>query len=445
MNGLMTEAQIREVLNRALAALKKAGADEARVRLNGDISRNMRFARNGITTNANVRSMKLKLYASVGNRLASISHNHMDDASILKLAADVVANARLLPENPEHMPTLEAQAYQGVDAWFPETVDLGPTQLAEAAGKVVTAAREQNVTAAGFVTMGAGFRAVATDHGLFAHHRSTHVKLTATTRTDDGTGSGWASSFARKAADLDVDHVAKGSIDRALKSRNPQELEPGSYPVILEPQAVANIMDTIRWRMDTRSADEGRSFFSSTGGKNKLGTAIWETPFTLRSDPSDPRTLSSPFNNEGMPRHATTWVDNGVLRALPISRYWAKKTHRQAIAWPRAWLLEGKGQPTTLEEMIASAKKAILITRLWYIRMVDPQQILVTGLTRDGTFLVENGIITKALKNFRFNESPIDVLRNTQKFSTPQVVGSRSAVPALSVSKFRFTSVSEAV
>ena len=147
----------------------------------------------------------------------------------------------------------------------------------------------------------------------------------------------------------------------------------------------------------------------------------------------------------GLPRRRTTWVDNGVLRALPYTRFWAKKKGREALAWPRAWLLEGSGQPASLEEMIASAEQAILVTRLWYIRMVDQRQILVTGLTRDGTFLVENGRISKALKNFRFNESPINVLRSAQMFSTPQVVGPGTAVPALSVSKFRFTSLSEAV
>ena len=310
---------------------------------------------------------------------------------------------------------------------------------------MVTAARAQDVTAAGYATSGSWFRTVATANGVFAQHRSSRVRLTATTRTPDGTGSGWATSFARRTRDFDVDHVADGSIRRALQSRNPQALEPGAYPVILEPQAVADILGTLLWAMDARAADEGRSFFSKPGGTNKIGTRIWDTPMSLRTDPGDPRTLSSPFDDEGLPRRRTTWVENGVLRELPYTRYWAKKNAREPLAWPSSWLVEGKGDPTSLEEMIASAQRAILITRLWYIRMVDPRQVLVTGLTRDGTFLVENGKITKALKNFRFNESPVDVFQRTQTFSAPQVVGSGTAVPALRVSKFRFTSLSEAV
>lgn len=445
MSELMTQTEAREVLARALAALKKAGADDGRARLGGGASRNMRFARNGITTNGNVRGMKLTLYASVGKRSASIASNRLDDESMAKMAAEVVANARVLPENREHMPTLDAQTYEQVQAWFRETADLGPQQLATTAGKVVTAARAQDVTAAGYATSGSWFRAVATYNGVFAQHRSSRVRLTATTRTSDGTGSGWATSFARRTPDLDVDHVADGSIRRALGSRNPQALEPGAYPVILEPQAVADIVDTLRWTMDARAADEGRSFFSGPGGTNKIGARIWDTPISLRTDPVDPRTLSSPFDDEGLPRRRTTWVENGVLRELPYTRYWAKKNAREPLAWPSSWLVEGKGDPTSLEEMIASVQRAILITRLWYLRMVDPRQVLVTGLTRDGTFLVEDGKITKALKNFRFNESPVDVFQRTQKFSNPQVVGSGTAVPALSVSKFRFTSLSEAV
>ena len=445
MNGMMTKADVREVLVLALAAIKKAGADDGRAQFTGGLSRNMRFARNGITTNGNIRGMKLTLTASVGMRSATIASNRLDDESVARMAVDVVANARLLPENREHMPALEAQSYDGVRAWFPETAELTPAQLAETAGKVASTARSRDVTAAGFTTMGAGFRAVATTNGVLAHHQSTRMQLTATSRTHDGTGSGWATSFARRAPDLDANHVANESIQLALRSRNPQPLEPGTYPVILAPQAVADIIGTLRWGMNARSADEGRSFFSSKGGSNKIGTRVWDTPITLRTDPADPRTLSSPFDNEGLPRRRITWVDNGILQQLPYSRFWARKNAREPLAWPRAWLLEGKGQSASLDEMIASAKNAILVTRLWYIRMVEPRQILVTGLTRDGTFLVENGEITKALKNFRFNESPVEVIQNAQMFSAPQVVGSGTAVPALSVSKFRFTSVSEAV
>ena len=441
----MSEARAVDVLGRALAALKKAGADDGRARLSGGAGRNMRFARNGITTNGSVRSMTLTLYASVGKRTASIAGNRIDDESLTEMAAEVVANARVLPENTEHMPSLAAQSYEKVNAWFAETADIAPAELAATAGEVTAAARAKDVNAAGYATSGSWLRAVATSNGVYAHHRSSQVKLTVTTRTLDGTGSGWATSFARRLADFDVSHVTSGSIQRALLSRNPQGLEPGAYAVILEPRAVADILGTLRWAMDARSADEGRNYFSQPGGANKIGQRIWDAPVSLRTDPSDPRTLSTPFDNEGLPLRRTTWIENGVVRELPYTRYWAKKNAREPLAWPRSWLVEGEGVPTSLDEMIAGASRAILITRFWYIRMVDPRRVLVTGLTRDGTFLVEDGKVTKALKNFRFNESPVEILQHAQTFGTPQAVGSGTAVPALSVSKFRVASVSEAV
>ena len=274
---------------------------------------------------------------------------------------------------------------------------------------------------------------------------SSRIKLTATARTSDGTGSGWARSYARQVPQLAVDHVVEGSIQRALHSREPQPLMPGSYPVILEPQAVAGMLKNLLRSLSARAADEGRSFFSKPGGGNKLDSRIWDSPITLRSDPGDLRTLSSPFDNQGLPHRPVTWVEDGILRNLTYSRYWAMTNSRDALARPRSWLVEGRGNPTSLVDMIANAERAILITRLHYIRTVDPRQLLVTGLTRDGMFLVENGKITKPLRNFRFNESPIEVLQHATQFSEPQIIGSGMAMPALSVSKFRFTSVSDAI
>ena len=237
----------------------------------------------------------------------------------------------------------------------------------------------------------------------------------------------------------------RGAIKRALSSRDPQPLEPGSYPVILEPEAVAGMLKYLQRSLSARAADEGHSFFSKPGGGNKIGTRIWDSPITLRSNPGDLRVLSSPFDNQGLPQRPVTWIEDGVLRNLTYSRYWAKTNSRDAIARPGSWLLEGRGIPTSLIDMITSSERAILITRLHYIRMVDSRQLLVTGLTRDGLFLVENGKITKPLRNFRFNESPIDILQHVRHFSEPQIIGPGMAVPALSVGKFRFTSVSDAI
>ncbi len=441
----MTSNEAVDIVERVLKALKKAGADDGRVRLDGGISRDVRFARNGITTNANIRSLKVVLYASVGTRTAQIEGNRLDDEGIAKQAAQAVANARVLPESGEYVPTPGPQDYDKVSAWFQNTAELTPEQLAAMAGKVISASRAKGVTSAGFVSAKDWLLAVGTMNGASAFHRDTSIKLTATARTADGTGSGWAGSYARDLNRFSADSVAEGAISRALRSVEPVELEPGDYPVILEPQAVANVIGTFRWVMNARRADEGRNFFSKEGGGNKIGERLWDNPLSMKTEPGNPLMLSGPFSWEAIPQTPVTWVDNGVLKELPYKEYWAQKNNRQPRPWPWAWMLEGDGPTTSLEEMIKGTERAILVTRLWYIRFVDWKNMIVTGLTRDGTFLVESGRITKPVKNFRFNESPVDVLQNVSHFSEPVTVDGGTAVPALAVKRFRFTSVSEAV
>jgi predicted Zn-dependent protease len=445
MSGLMSETDVRALLDRALAAALSAGAQSARANVSGGERTNMRFARNGITTNGSTRGVSLSLSVSVGKKTAEIETNRADDEEIARVAKRAVENARVLPDDPEHMPPLGAQRYAAVNAWFDEPGALDPAAVAARAGRVTRAAASRDVVTAGIADSERGFRAIASTNGLFAFHRTTSARLTATTRTRDGTGSGWATSYSRRPSAVDADAVADGSIWRAITSRGPVAEEPGEWPVILEPQATANILNALRWSLDARSADEGRSFFAKEGGGNRIGERIWNTPLSVRSDPSHELTLGTPFNGEGLPVEPTTWVDDGVVRNLAYSRYWAQKQGRQPLASARGMVVEGRGHPMTLKEMIASERRAILVTRLWYIRMVDPKQILLTGLTRDGTFLVENGEITKALKNFRFNESPIEVMRRAQLFSAPVAVGQGTAVPALRVGRFRFSSISEAV
>lgn len=269
MSGSLTSEQVRELLQVAIKALKKAGADDGRANLNGGKKREILFARNGITTNGSVRQMKLTLKASVGKRTATVASNRIDPESIARLAEEAVANAKVLPENREHMPSVGPQTYDKVQTWFPDTAEMEPAELAGVAGNVIKSTRYKNVMAAGFVAVGDWMDSLATFNGAEAMQSYSRAKLASTVRTPDGTGSEWTNSFVRRLAQFKVDEVVEGAIDRALRSRNPEALEPGIYPVILEPQAVANIVGTLRWGMGARSADEGRSFFSAPGGKNQ--------------------------------------------------------------------------------------------------------------------------------------------------------------------------------
>jgi len=228
-------------------------------------------------------------------------------------------------------------------------------------------------------------------------------------------------------------------------------VEPGRYTVVLEPTAVGNLVQLIAGAAQARAADEGRSFFSKPGGGTKIGMKVVDERVTLLSDPMDPNAYGSTFGGDGLPTAPMTWIENGVVKNLAYDRFWAQKQGAQASAFSGS--LRMNGGTTSVEEMIASTERGLLVTRFWYIRPVDPRTILFTGLTRDGTFLIENGKVTRAVKNLRWNESPIFMLNNIEAMGAPVRVsasedggpGQAVVVPPLKVRDFTFTSLSDAV
>jgi predicted Zn-dependent protease len=233
-------------------------------------------------------------------------------------------------------------------------------------------------------------------------------------------------------------------VDKAARSRAPRRLDPGRYTVVLEPAAVAELLRFLLFAFDARRADEGRSFFSKAGGGTKLGDKIFPDWITLRSDPADPKNPSAPFDNEGVPLKAVSWIDKGTVAALRYSRFWADKQKKTPNGMAQnQHLLGGSATPA---ELVKGVKRGILVTRFFYIRLVDPQSVLATGLTRDGVFLIENGEIVGPVNNFRFNESPVMMLKNSDALSieTARTEGGHR-VPAIRTHEFNLASISEAI
>jgi predicted Zn-dependent protease len=283
---------------------------------------------------------------------------------------------------------------------------------------------------------------------MFAYFRSTSANYTLTVRTKDGTGSGWAAADHPDWKQIDFAAVAKRAIEKARASRNPQKVEPGRYTVILEAQAVGDLVQLVGNYTDARSSDEGRSPFVKQGGGNKIGEKIVDNRVTIFSDPADPQLLAQPFDGEGFPISRQVWIENGTLKQLYYSRFWAKKQNKVATGFPSS--LKMSGGSASMDEMIKSTERGILVTRLWYLREVDPRTILYTGLTRDGTFLIENGKISHAAQNFRFNESPLFMLNNLESLGKAERLagteqGGAIVMPSIKVRDFNFTSLSEAV
>jgi predicted Zn-dependent protease len=219
-------------------------------------------------------------------------------------------------------------------------------------------------------------------------------------------------------------------------------MPPGQYTVILEPIAAESFLGFFSSALDARSAAEGRSYLSKKGGGTRLGEAMFDPQLTIYSDPYHAEAPSAPFSNDGRPLEKVTWVKDGAVQNLSYSRFWAEKQGVKAVPPPQGLIIEGGKQ--SLEELIRGTDKGLLVTRTWYMRMVDPQSMVVTGLTRDGVFYIENGVIKHAVKNFRFNESPLNMFRNLEAMGQPVRVGN-NLVPPMKIRNFNFTSLSDAV
>ena len=443
--ALMTQGQARAIVEQVKALSR---ADQLLVSVGSGHRSNVRFAANQMSTAGSVRSTSLAVTSVIGRKHATAVTTDLSSDSIRRVLAESERLARLSPDDPEWLPVLGPQRYLPVQGYFDATANVSAVDRARVALTALEPARKAgDLQAAGFLVVDAQSSALGASSGLFAYHRSTSANYTLTVRTADGTGSGWAGAEDNDWRRIDFAKVSNAAIEKARLSRNPIALEPGRCTVILEPQAVGDLVSLLGSALQARLADEGRSAFAKPGG-NRIGERIVDPRVTIVSDPQDPQLLLQPFTWEGLPTRRMTWIENGVLKALSYSRFWAQKQGKAAT--PSAGSLKMLGGPTTAAEMIRSTPRGILVTRLWYLRSVDPRTVLYTGLTRDGVFLIEDGRITKAVRNFRFNESPLFMLNNIEAIGPAvRIAGAESSgtfvMPALKVRDFDFTSSSDAV
>lgn len=424
--------------------LRPAGAD-AIVRVSATEKGHTRFARSEVTSTGDVDDVNVNVTVAFGKKAASADANQTDPASLRALIDRAARLARVSPENPEHMPLLGPQTYGTAAAAFDAaTAKLDAPVRAASVQACLAALPGGDVTGAGFYEHATTSRALASSSGLRGAHASTSVDLTMTARTADGTGSGWGGAFSHRVAEIDAGLVARTAVDKAARSRAPKRLDPGRYTVVLEPAAVAELLRFLLFAFDARRADEGRSFFSRPGGGTKLGDKIFPDGITLRTDPADPKNPSAPFDNEGVPLKPVSWIDKGTVAALRYSRFWADKQKKAPNGNPmNHHLLGGTATPADLVKGVA---RGVLVTRFFYIRLVDPQSVLATGLTRDGVFLIDKGEIVGPVNNFRFNESPVTMLKNADALSVDTVrAEGGSRVPAIRTHEFNLASISEAV
>lgn len=399
--SILTQDQTKRITERVLSLSK---ADECIVDISGSRIGNIRFARNAVSTAGLADDTRIQVQVAFGKRQGTATINEFDDKSLERAVRRAEDLARLAPENPEFMPAIGKSAFKPSETFFQRTADIDPEFRAQAAAYAMEACRKKGLVAAGFFTDRASFQSVANSNGLFGHQVATSLDFTCTVRTEDGRGSGWVKRSARDVARFDAREAADVAIEKALRSVDAKAIEPGRYTVVMEPAATSDLLTFMLGGFNARMADEGRSFLSKKGGLNRLGDKLFDQQVNIWSDPWDKDVPVLPWDSDMLPRERLQLVKDGRINALNYSQYWAKQKGQRAIG--RAGNVIMAGTDRTTEELIASTKKGVLVTRTWYIRMVDPQSVLLTGLTRDGTFYIENGKVKHPIKNFRFNESP---------------------------------------
>lgn len=437
--AIYTKDEAKQILEKALSYSK---ADGCEINLYGSESGNIRYARNSVSTAGHRSNQTLAVQSNFGKKVGVATIDEFDDASLQKVVAAAEELAQLSPDNPEFMGVLGPQQYLDSNTFVQSTADIKPEFRTNVAAASIDPASKKEVTAAGFLDDSSDFQAMMNSRGLFAYNQSTNVDFTVTMRSNDGTGSGWVSRDYNDVRKFDPVEASTVAINKAVESRNAKAIEPGRYTVILEPAAGSQLIGNMVGSFNARTADEGRSFMSKEGGGNKLGEKIVDERVQLYSDPQNSEVPVATWNGEGMPLKKTDWIKDGKVANLAYDRYWAGQKGVAPNPFPGN-LIMGGGD-ASLDELIKSTRRGVLVTRLWYIRTVDPQTLLYTGLTRDGTFFIENGRIKHPVKNFRFNESPIIMLNNLEALGQ-QVRINGSLIPYMKIRDFTFSSLSDAV
>ncbi|MEW6320312.1 MAG: TldD/PmbA family protein [Acidobacteriota bacterium] len=436
--------------------LNMCQADAVEVRFSGGERSATRFANSSITANLIEHDQEVQITVHYGQKSASATTHQFDDASLKRTIEQVQALAKRKPDNPELMPPVKPpQQYLEVDATNPAAVNFGPAERAAMVKASVDICEKKGVLGAGYIPKLHWTDALANSEGLFSYFRYAEASFILTCRTPDQTGSGWAGTTGMKDVKaIDAAALTEVAADKALRSRKPKAIEPGNYTVILESRPAARFLSLMLGSLNARAAEEGRSFMSGKQrGETRLGEKVFGDNFTLRSVITNPILRQTPIGQDGLAARDITWVEKGVVQNLFYDRYWAQRQKKTPTGTQPGMSLVMEGGTATLDEMIRSTRRGLLVTFFWYIRAVDPMTLLNTGMTRDGLFLVENGEIVGPVQNFRWNESPAVGFNNITMLGRPipMHVGEAydnpgtALVPPMKIEDFTMTSVSPAV
>jgi PmbA protein len=443
------QLSLKELERIAEKILKLSEADETELDVSAGTDALTRFANNTIHQNVAEHTLGISVRAVVDGRTARSSTNKTDEESLRRVVASAVTLARNQPENPDLLPLMGKQKYQKVSRHFSSTAGTTPEDRAKAVTRVCKMADKKKQTAAGIFASGSSSSVMANSKGLFARYEQTRSEFSVTIL--EANSSGWAKSNSPDIRKLDPDELAERASNTAAGSRAPREVPAGRYTTILSPSAVLDLVGFLFYDFAGTAVLDKRSCLTGRLGKKLFGDNI-----TIWDDVFHPLQSGAPYDGEGVPRQKVLLVDRGVPKNLVYSRATAKKMKAKptghGFSLPNEYgeapmnLVFSGGDKST-DEMIRTTDRGILVTRLWYIREVDPYEKILTGMTRDGTFLIENGKVSGGVRNFRFNQSIIEMLSNVEMLGPAvRAAGEESfemVVPPMKVRDFHFSEVTK--
>jgi len=460
---MLTHNQASDIFERIK---KHSTADEVDVLFSGGKSALTRFANNIIHQNVAEENYVVSVRTAFGGRTARSTTNKLDDESLKRVVQSSEKLAKVQHPDPDLLPIPKAgegaRSAPAIPArYFAETAAITPAERAETVKKIVTIAEKHKLTTAGIVSTSETVEAVFNSRGLSDWHSQTSSEISITMLAADS--SGWQKANSPNVANLNPAGLAETAARKAFESASPREIPAGKYTVILEPAAVLDIVGFMFFDFGGLSILDQRSFLN-----NRVETKLFGANINIWDDVAHPLQSGAPFDGEGVRREKVQLVENGVIKRLVYARATAEKMmrseHKDKVGpiaptghgfplpnemgeAPMNIVFGGSPQPTSIDQMIASTERGVLVTRLWYIREVDPYEKILTGMTRDGTFYVEDGKLRHGVRNFRFNQSLIQMLSNVEAMGTPvRASGEESfdmVVPAMKVRDFNFTEVTK--
>ncbi|ACK69081.1 peptidase U62 modulator of DNA gyrase [Gloeothece citriformis PCC 7424] len=443
---MLTLLTHEEALSLIESVIKQSEAEGVFVSLGASESALSRFSENQISQNINKTNFTLNITSYFGKRSACVSTTELDPEAITQTLRRSETLALVAPEDPEWVSLLEPQDYDPrLPAFDLMTAELSPLERGEKVKLMCDLCRQAGVEGSGTLSSNVGLQAVGNSLGLRGYYCTTDANFSITARVN--TGSSWSSHSAWGIEQLPIATTTEKVIERALASRNPQEIKPGVYPVVFDAAAFAELLSWVIWNLDARAADEGRSFMSRIDeeGKpagNRLGEALFSPLVQVSRDPGHPLLQSGTFFEDGLSNSYLEIIRDGIPQNLSYSRYWAQEQGKQPTGGMFPMVMKGSDQ--SLSDLIAQTERGILVSRAWYVRYVNPRTLEVTGMTRDGTFWIEDGKIAYPIKNLRFNQRLPEMLRDVDGLTSIQRFGSR-VVPGVRVKAFNFSSVTDSV